>query len=75
MSTVPFDTLKFSKKLVAVGFTEQQAEALAEEQAALIDEQLATKRDLKEMELRLTVRLGSMVVTAVVVVAALVKLL
>ena len=79
MTAVVFDTLKFSKRLIEAGFTEKQAETLAEEQAALIDEQLATKRDLKEMETRLmynlTVRMGGMMVTAVVVVAALVKLL
>ncbi len=86
MSAVPFDTLKFSKKLVAAGFTDRQAETLAEEQSALIDDQLATKRDItdvrrdmKEMELRLrqdlTIRMGGMMVTAVVAVAALVKLL
>ncbi len=86
MSTITFDTLKFSKKLVAAGFSEQQAETLAEEQAALIEDQLATKRDLKELEVTLrrdiadvkrdlTIRMGGMMVTAVVAVAALVKLL
>ena len=52
----------------------------------LIDEKLATKqdlkelearlrRDMKELELRLTIRLGSMMVVAIGAVAALVKLL
>ena len=36
---------------------------------------LATKQDLKELELRLTLRLGSVMVGAVGAVAALVKLL
>jgi hypothetical protein len=69
---------------------EAQAEVLARSQATLIDEKLATKqdlrdleerlrRDMKELELRLkhdlTLRLGSMMVVAVGVVAALVKLL
>ena len=59
---------------------------LARTQATLIDEKLATKqdlkeleerlrRDMKELEFRLTIRLGSMMVIAVGVVAALVKLL
>ena len=59
---------------------------LARSQAALIDEKLATKQglkemelaamqDLKELELRLTIRLGSMMVVAIGVVAALAKLL
>ena len=38
-------------------------------------EKLATKRDLKELELRLLGRLGSMMVGTVIVVVALVKLL
>ena len=54
---------------------EAQAEILARQQARLINEELATKRDLKELELRLTIRLGSMMVIGVGVVAALVKLL
>ncbi len=115
MSALAFDTLKFSKKLVAAGFTEKQAEALADEQRSLITNELATKRDLKELEValkrdmkeleaglkrditdirrdmkemetrlmrdireseqRTIIKLGSMMVVAVGVVAALVKLL
>ena len=54
---------------------EEQAEALADEQARLIDERLATKDDLERLEQRLVIRLGGMLVVAVVAVAALVKLL
>ena len=65
---------------------EAQAEVLASSQAKLIDEKLATKqdlkeleerlrRDMKELEFRLTMRLGSMMVVAVGAVAALVKFL
>lgn len=41
-----FDSLAFAKRLEAGGFTRQQAEVLAEEQAALIDERLSTKDDI-----------------------------
>ena len=75
MSTVAFDTHAFVKELTRAGMPEEQAEVLARSQAALIDEKLATKQDLKELELRLTIRLGSMMVVAVGVVAASVKLL
>ena len=75
MSTVVFDTHAFVKQMTQVGMPEEQAEVLANSQAALIDEKLATKRDLKELELRLTLRLGSMIVAAVGVVAVLVRLL
>ena len=119
MTTMTFDTHDFVKEMTQAGMPEEQAEVLAQSQAALIAEKLATKqdlkemevglkrdmkemevglkrdmkemetrltRDLKEMELRLkrdmqelkhdmTVRLGSMMVVAIGVVAALVKLL
>ena len=75
MTTIVFGTHAFVKELAAAGMPEKQAEVLARAQATLIDEQLATKQDLKELELRLTLRLGSMMVLAVGAVAALVKLL
>ena len=75
MSTIVFDTHAFVKELIQAGMPEGQAEVLARSQATLIDEKLATKQDLKELELRLTIRLGSMMVVAVGAVAALVKLL
>lgn len=86
MATIVFDTHAFVKELAEAGMPEKQAEVLARSQATLIDEKLATKqdlkelearlrRDMKELELRLTIRLGSMMVVAIGVVAALVKLL
>ena len=58
---------------------EEQAEALADEQAKLIDERLSTKDDLERLEQRLIIRLGGMMggmlVVAVVAVAALIRLL
>ena len=90
MAAIMFDTHAFVKELTQAGMPEAQAEVLARTHATLIDEKLATKQDLKlvkedlqrelrEMELRLTynltVRFGSMMVVAIGVVAALVKLL
>ena len=78
MSALLFDTRAFVKELTEAGMPEAQAEVLARSQATLIDEKLATKRDLKELELRLkhdlTLRLGSMMV-AIWVAAVLVRLL
>ena len=51
------DTLKYAEKLMAAGVPEDQAKAQARILAEVIDENLATKRDLKEMELRLEARL------------------
>ena len=80
MSTLLFDTHAFGKELTEVGMPEAQAEVLARSQATLIYEKLATKRDLKELELRLkhdlTLRLGlMMMVAAIGIVAVLVRLL
>ena len=86
MSTITFDTHAFVKKLKAVGFTEEQAEVFANEQATLIEDRLATKQDLartredleralKELEYRLVIRLGGMMVVSIGIVATLVKLL
>ncbi len=57
MSAIPFDTLAFTKKMTTAGMPQEQAEALAESQAELIENNLATKRDLKELEARLLVKL------------------
>ena len=63
----------------SAGFTEEQDEVQAETLAEIIDEKLATKQDLKELEVRLkhdlTLRLGAMMASSIASVAALVKLL
>ena len=43
---ITFDTHRFVKNLTASGFTEAQAEALADEQANLLNSNLATKTDI-----------------------------
>jgi predicted phage-related endonuclease len=50
MSTIAFDTLKFAKRLKEAGFTEQQAEALADAEAEFIEQNLATKRDITDIK-------------------------
>ena len=75
MAAIMFDTHAFVKELTQAGMPEEQAEILARSQTTLIEEKLATKEDLKELELRLRLHLGSMIVVAIGVVAALVKLL
>ena len=77
--TATFNTLAYAKKLKAAGFTEEQAEIQAEALSEIIEERLATKQDLNELELRLkhdlTLRLGGMLVAGIAIVATLVKLL
>lgn len=45
-----FDTHKFIKHLTENGFTEQQAEVLAEEQVNLLNSNLATKADIADVK-------------------------
>jgi len=47
---IQFDTHRFVKNLTACGFTEKQAEALADEQARLLDRNLATKADVEKVK-------------------------
>jgi len=56
------DTLAISKRYEAAGFSSQQAEVLAEEQIRLIEEHIATKRDLKDLEQSIILKVGAMIV-------------
>ena len=83
MTSTTFDTLGYFEKLKAAGVPEGQAKVQADALREVIEDQLATKRDLKELETRLenkiekleyrlTIRLGSMLAAAVAVLAALI---
>ena len=74
-ASIVFDTHAYVKKLKGVGFTEEQAEVQATAIAELIDERLATKQDLKALEMSLTIRLGAMLAASIAIIAALVKIL
>ena len=76
MPSITFDTHKFIRTLKASGIPEDQAEAIAEAfREAHIEAELATKSDLRELEYRLIIKLGAMMMAAIAVVATLVKLL
>ncbi|HEX8572729.1 MAG TPA: hypothetical protein VF759_08255 [Allosphingosinicella sp.] len=49
-----FDTLAFAKRLAAAGMESRQAQALAEALNDIIFDTLATKSDLRELELAMT---------------------
>jgi hypothetical protein len=78
MSTITFDTLAYVKKMKSVGFTNEQAEAQAEEIAKLLESQLVTKRDLQEAENRiiheLTLRIGTMIVAVAGLVIGIIEM-
>lgn len=76
-----FDTLQFAKRALQAGFTKEQAEFQAEELVKLIDERLATKADIRLLKLeirsaehRITIKMGSMMVIAVGLLATILKL-
>ncbi|MBG6243301.1 MAG: DUF1640 domain-containing protein [Candidatus Symbiopectobacterium sp. Dall1.0] len=50
MASLVFDTHAFVKKLTNAGMPEAQAEILAQEQANLIENRLATKMDIITLE-------------------------
>ncbi|MBF0434190.1 MAG: DUF1640 domain-containing protein [Magnetococcales bacterium] len=54
MTAIAFDTHAYIKELEAVGFTEEQAEVQAKTLSSIFKtnlDELATRRDLKELEL------------------------
>jgi len=89
MSTLTFDTLKFANRLKSAGVLPAQAEAEAEALAEVFEanpKDLATKEDLAileqrfdakliQLEQRMVIKLGALMVVAVGAVATLVKLL
>jgi hypothetical protein len=78
-TTTTFDTLMYAKKLQKAGFTPQQAEVQAEAMKELIDNNLATKQDIRELEerltYRLTLRLGSLLIAGITAISILVTIL
>ena len=86
MASYTFDTLSYAKELIAAGMPQQQAEVISLRQRSLIENELATKtdiknteielkRDIKVMEFTMTLRLGTIVVIALGAMTTLTKLL
>ena len=62
MTTTTFDTLAYAKKLKSAGMPEQQADIQAEALFELVDEKLATKKDLELLKKDLIIKLGGMII-------------
>ncbi len=56
-NVVPFDPLRYAKQLEKAGFTREQAEVQAETFFSIVNENLVTKRDLKELENKIALEL------------------
>jgi len=82
MATVTFDTLKFANRLKDAGVPAAHAEAEAKALSEVFEtnlSELATKEDLrheiKELELRMTIKLGSIVIAGLCVMTLIFKFL
>ena len=89
MATITFDTLKFANRLKSAGVLPEHAEAEAEALSEVFEanlKELATKEDIKhleerldgkliQLEQRMTIKLGALMVIAVGAVATLIKIL
>ena len=83
MTTITFDTHQFVKTLQSKGFSAEQAEgvnealknALTAAEVATKYDVLALQRDIKELEYRLTIKMGALIVTGIGAVTAIAKLL
>ena len=88
-----FDTLAYSQRLKAAGFTDAQAEVLAEANREMVADEMVTKSflqselagainqlrlefrtEMKELEMRLTLRMGAIAVAVVAALTAIIKL-
>ena len=73
-----FDTLEFSRRLKGAGFSDQQAEVLAEATRDLVANEMVTKSflqsELEKQSMRLTIRMGTIAAVCVGALAAVIKL-
>jgi hypothetical protein len=79
-----FDSLTFARRLKSAGFTEAQAEALADANREMVVHDLATKDDItglkadlialeERLTLKLTVRMGIMLAASLSLMTAILK--
>lgn len=81
MAAITFDTVKFANTLKAAGVPPAQAEAEATAISEILEvnlKELVTKedmhREMRDLEQRLIIKLGALIVVAISIVAALVML-
>ena len=70
-----FNSLAYSNRLTDAGFTPKQAEIQAEMLTKIIEQKIATKRDLKELQFQLIIKLGTIMATSIAITLAIVKLM
>jgi len=69
-----FNTLQYSNRLKKAGVSEEQANVHAEAIADLVDNRMATKKDLEQIKNNLLIKLGGMMVTGIALIVFLLRL-
>ena len=73
-----FDTLEFARRLKGAGFSDQQAEVLAEATRDLVADEMVTKAflqsELEKLAMPLTIRMGTLAAVSVAALAAIIRL-
>ena len=72
---ITFDTLQYAKKLKNAGLNDELAEIQAEALKEIIEDNLATKRDLEDLKKDLTIRMGTMFAVSVSILSILLTVL
>jgi hypothetical protein len=77
-----FNTLKYAKMLEEVGFSREQAETSIKILVEIMEDKLASKQDIRDLEAKLehvkselTVRMGTMLAASIAILAALQKII
>jgi hypothetical protein len=71
--SISFDTLHNYERLIKVGFNEAQAKEQTAIIAELVNEKLATKRDLNILWLKMTITMGSITVVVGGLIVAIIE--
>jgi len=69
-----FDTLKYSRILESTGVPREQAEAHVRIISEIVEGELATKQDLRELEYRMLIKMGALMTTLLATAVAILKL-
>ena len=72
-----FDTREYARRLKGAGFSDQQAEVLAEANRDLVANDIVTKDflqwEMEKLSMRLTIRMGTIAAVSVAALAAIIK--
>jgi len=70
-----FDSLSYVKMMKEAGFTQEKSEAIIGVWSEIVKVDLASKNDLKLLEQRMTIKLGSMQLATIILIVTLQKIL